>query len=286
MKTQRRRRQRGGIGCGPGGCPIAPYKMGGGRSGGGGEKGLSSMSYGSNFVMPNTSSGILGVGQSGGNCDGQCGITPPVTGAMTGGGAGWTSGTNAAFVGKPWTATKWPGSEGIDGDRNYYSLNTYKVDPQTMMKLKGGWKIKGAVVAQPVIGNKTRHGRRARSSRRHSTRLSRSSHSLSYHSLSSRSSSRSRSHHRSLYEKIMKKKYRNKNRKSKENRSKSRSRSRSRSRRSHKRRGGGLTSLMPQDILNGIRGVEYNATNAYRTFYAEKPAVNPLPFKDQYGARS
>lgn len=43
------------------------------------------------------------------------------------------------FVGQPigsqpWT---WPGENGVSSDRNYYTLNTYDVDPQTMMKLGG-----------------------------------------------------------------------------------------------------------------------------------------------------
>lgn len=283
-RKRRCRQHRGGSGCGPGGCPIAPFKMGGGSGG----SGLSSMSYGSNFVMPNTSSGILGVGQSGG-CDGQCGITPPSSAiAMGGGGAsGWNSGSTQAFVGKPWTATKWPGSDGIEGDRNYYSLNTYKTDPQTMMKLKGGWKIRSAA---PAVSSRTTRHRRSRH-RRYRSYSSRYSRSRSSHSSRSRSRSKhsrlsshvSMTHNNStlLNSNSDSEKYTRKNRRSRRNR-----RSKNKQRSQRKRvRGGGWASYMPQDIVNGARGVEYNATNAYRTYYAESPAVNPLPFKDQYMLR-
>jgi hypothetical protein len=39
------------------------------------------------------------------------------------------------LVGSPWTPSigGWPGVDGIPGDRNHYSLNTYKSDPQTAM---------------------------------------------------------------------------------------------------------------------------------------------------------
>ena len=39
------------------------------------------------------------------------------------------------LVGSPWTPqpSGWPGVDGIPGDRNYYSPNQYKVDPQTAM---------------------------------------------------------------------------------------------------------------------------------------------------------
>ena len=47
------------------------------------------------------------------------------------------------FVGQPIgnQPSTWPGENGISSDRNYYSENLYKVDPQTMMKL-GGKKTK------------------------------------------------------------------------------------------------------------------------------------------------
>ena len=47
------------------------------------------------------------------------------------------------FVGQPIGSqpSTWPGENGMGADRNYYSENLYKVDPQTMMKL-GGKKSK------------------------------------------------------------------------------------------------------------------------------------------------
>jgi len=78
---------------------------------------------------------ILGVGQGGG-----------CTSCMRGGGS--TCNTNLApvvppFVGKAWgpLVSQWPGVDGVDSGRNFFTNNLYKVDPQTMMKL-GGRKSK------------------------------------------------------------------------------------------------------------------------------------------------
>ncbi len=48
------------------------------------------------------------------------------------------------FIGQPIGSqpSTWPGVNGISGDRNYYTLNNYDVDPQTMMKLGGTRKRK------------------------------------------------------------------------------------------------------------------------------------------------
>lgn len=48
------------------------------------------------------------------------------------------------IVGNYWKApvADWPGVDGVGGNRNIFSLNTYKVDPQTMMKLGGGKKTR------------------------------------------------------------------------------------------------------------------------------------------------
>jgi len=44
-----------------------------------------------------------------------------------------SGGSANALVGAPWTSqiSSWPGVAGLDGQSNYYSLNTYPVDPQT-----------------------------------------------------------------------------------------------------------------------------------------------------------
>ena len=44
----------------------------------------------------------------------------------------------APLVGQPWTYDKWPGSGGITGNRNYFPLDEYIVDPQTRMHIRGG----------------------------------------------------------------------------------------------------------------------------------------------------
>lgn len=44
----------------------------------------------------------------------------------------------SALVGSPWTPKNLPGLDGIGGNNNYYSLNTYKVDVPLMMKVTGG----------------------------------------------------------------------------------------------------------------------------------------------------
>ena len=44
------------------------------------------------------------------------------------------------FVGQPWGASvqQWPGVDGVGSNRNYFVDNLYRHDPQLMMKLKGG----------------------------------------------------------------------------------------------------------------------------------------------------
>ena len=81
-------------------------------------------------------------GKRGGNCG--CG------GLFQNGGQGsGLSGANFALgtVGQPWTATEWPGQDGISGNRNFYALNEYnQYNPQTVgivnerstISLKGG----------------------------------------------------------------------------------------------------------------------------------------------------
>ena len=46
------------------------------------------------------------------------------------------------FVGNSWNTQveDWPGVNGVGGDRNYLSYNSYPTDPQTAMRLNGGAK--------------------------------------------------------------------------------------------------------------------------------------------------
>ena len=43
------------------------------------------------------------------------------------------------IIGSYWKSPQldWPGVDGVGGNRNIYPMNSYKVDPQTMMKLGG-----------------------------------------------------------------------------------------------------------------------------------------------------
>jgi hypothetical protein len=108
----------GGMGCGPQGCPIAPYPMKGGN--------CDVMGCGR----------ILGTYQNGGNCG--CATIP----VISGGGDIYNSPelVPGPFVGKNWGGliNQWPGVDGVSANRNYLELNTYKTDPQTMMKIRGG----------------------------------------------------------------------------------------------------------------------------------------------------
>jgi hypothetical protein len=81
--------------------------------------------------LPSSYPSILGVGQTGG-----------CTSCMRGGGSFYKTNlapVPAPFVGKAWgpLVSQWPGVDGVDSGRNFFTNNLYKVDPQTMMKLGG-----------------------------------------------------------------------------------------------------------------------------------------------------
>jgi hypothetical protein len=84
---------------------------------------------------------ILGSYQNGG-C-GTCGMS---------GGGSTLQPVPAPFVGEAWggKVSEWPGVDGVDSGRNYFTNNLYKADPQTMMKLYD-WGGKG--------GSRRRHRR-------------------------------------------------------------------------------------------------------------------------------
>lgn len=110
--------KKGGMGCGAQGCPIAAYPMNGG--------GCDVMGCGR----------ILGSYQNGGNCG--CASIP----VISGGGNFYKAPAPmpGPFVGEKWGSliNEWPGVDGVSANRNYLDLNTYKADPQTMMKIRGG----------------------------------------------------------------------------------------------------------------------------------------------------
>jgi hypothetical protein len=115
--------------------------------------------------------------QHGGNCGGTCGLQ--MGGSVQAGGcqscltggvqlqSGGGSASASPLVGAPWTPkiADWPGVAGKDGQTNYYSLNQYKVDPQTSMTserdqqtfMKGGKGTKtrrirgGGIIPQDLV---------------------------------------------------------------------------------------------------------------------------------------
>lgn len=124
---------------------------------------LPSNPYGANPALPNTGpeyiskstiSTNLGSQMYGGTC-GSCsnimtgGTCGSCSNVMTGGGCGCgeiltggrkkqTGGKTIdpqGVVGKPWgvNPAKWPGVDGIDGNRNYLGMNGYKADPLTSL---------------------------------------------------------------------------------------------------------------------------------------------------------
>ena len=128
------KKQRGGRGCGAGGCPIAPFSwkqmnMSGGTQVGGNLKG-GKYHYPPNNVLkmqtilPQDKYPLGASGQIGGSCGGTCGLQPPVQ--MGGGFYKPAAPIPGPFVGKPWNTSlsKWPAIGGISGDRNY--LKNYK----------------------------------------------------------------------------------------------------------------------------------------------------------------
>jgi len=154
------KKQKGGRGCGSGGCPIAPFswkqmnmrpQMGGGK-----------YHYPPNNVMkmqtilpqnkyPLGASGQIGGVQTGGSCGGTCGLQP----LMQAGGGFYKPAAPipGPFVGKPWgtTLSKWPGIDGIGGDRNYLKnyKNVLNNDPQQQQltaDVDAGYKTWGSMV--------------------------------------------------------------------------------------------------------------------------------------------
>ena len=141
------KKQRGGRGCGSGGCPIAPFSwkqmnmMGGTQVGGaqvGGTQVGGKYQYPPNNVMkmqtilPQDKYPLGASGQIGGTCGGTCGLQPPAQ--MGGGFYKPAAPIPGPFVGKPWgtSLSKWPVMDGIGGDRNYLKnyKNVLNNDPQ------------------------------------------------------------------------------------------------------------------------------------------------------------
>jgi hypothetical protein len=71
-------------------------------------------------------------------------------------------------VGNYWKGpySDWPGVDGIGGNRNIFPMNSYKVDPQTMMKLGGRGRRRRRTNKRQSIkrgqSKKTGRGRRKR----------------------------------------------------------------------------------------------------------------------------
>lgn len=94
--------------------------------------------------------------QRGGNCG--CNNMPA---PMMGGGADFykpASPIPGPFTGEPWTATNWPGENGVGSGSNYYEENLYHQDPQTMMtvggrrkKSKKNKKLGGGIIPDSIL---------------------------------------------------------------------------------------------------------------------------------------
>ena len=121
---------------------------------------LPSNPYGANPALPNTGPEYIGnstmptnMGSlSGGSCGcsnvmkgGSCGCSNVMKGGSCGCGVlnggkrnkqkGGRTLDPQGLVGAPWGASpaKWPGVDGVDGNRNYLAYNDYKVDPLTAL---------------------------------------------------------------------------------------------------------------------------------------------------------
>jgi hypothetical protein len=109
----------GGQGCGPTGCPLAPYSWNQMNAKGGKSMKCGKYMKGGSFYKPAAP------------------VPPP-------------------FIGEAWTPSikGWPGVDGIDNNRNYLSNNLYdRGDPQTMMKLGGSKKVKGGGILPQNLVN-------------------------------------------------------------------------------------------------------------------------------------
>jgi hypothetical protein len=132
----------GDSGCGPCGCPIPPFswtKMN--QFGGSGNPfPLDQLPEDVNkpVIISPPEKGfvpILGIGQNGGNCN-VCGQIPviPQRGGINYRPIGPMPGP---LVGHPWGPpfSKWPGVDGIGGDRNYFKPYNTNNDPQQQMTM-------------------------------------------------------------------------------------------------------------------------------------------------------
>jgi hypothetical protein len=141
------RKQKGGEGCGPCGCPIAPLsweqmktefmnKHGGKRRTGrrGHKGGLKNVMQGGPLLG---SSGQHGGSLAGGMCSTGCGTIPVITGGSHFYKPGGPS--LGPIVGEPWgpKVSQWPGVDGISGNRNWLHYNNYPTDISRQMKLGG-----------------------------------------------------------------------------------------------------------------------------------------------------
>ena len=131
------RNKKGGSGCGAYGCPLAPLSW---------DK----------------------MQQSGGQCVTGCG---PILGIAQNGGGDFNppAPVPGPFVGEPTSGfvSQWPSVDGISGNRNYYDMNMYKSDPQTMMKVGGKRRVsKGRKQSKKGGRKRSRKGVGERSSLR------------------------------------------------------------------------------------------------------------------------
>jgi hypothetical protein len=153
------KKQKGGQGCGSCGCPLSPLSWDKMNQFGGNEASYPNVLSQPVIIDPLKKGyqPILGAYQNGGNCDGVCGQTQ-VLPAQSGGNFYKQIGAMPGpFVGKPWGGDlKWPGMNGVGGDRNYFNPYNTNNDPQQQMSLNdAGYLTKNSMVGGYIYSPKS-----------------------------------------------------------------------------------------------------------------------------------
>jgi hypothetical protein len=154
------------------------------------------------------------------------------------------------LVGTPWTSDigSWPGANGVPGDGNYYTNNTYNNDVSRQMvdvganspflNLKGGKRSDGKRSDGKRSDGKRSDGKRSdgkRSDGKQSDGRKRSNQTIN--------------------------------------------------KRGRKQRGGTLSNFMGQDLINLGRQFQFGVGSAYNALAGYSSPVNPMPWKDQFPSK-
>jgi len=164
---------KGGAGCGPNGCPIAPFSWAQMNAVQGGAKSKNlkgGLKYNppnnvmkTELVLPNGQNPLGSIGQvgsgfnqTGGSCGATCGLQPP---QIQTGGSFYKPGPPmpGPFIGNAWgtSISKWPSVDGIGGNRNFlknydtYNNNIVTKNPQLQQltaDIDAGYKTLSSMV--------------------------------------------------------------------------------------------------------------------------------------------